>query len=267
MATSTACATWRHQALGAQLLTAQLGGERPLLYLSPLSACQPLQPARGGVPVLFPQFAQWGPGRKHGFARQLDWQWVGPDEPEADRLSYGLDVLPGQWDGWPHAAQLRLDTRRWADSLDWSLQVRNTGQSAFDWSGGLHPYWAVEDVWATELDGLQSCPGRDQLSGLALSPQAAPWRWGQEGMECLFDGLPDLTLRCATHELQLSGSGFTQWMVWNPGAALAAGLTDLPPGDERRFICVEPVCASRPQHLAPGQTFTGTLSVRWQARS
>ena len=269
-------AAWQHQALGAQLLSAELSGGRPLLYLSPWAARQPAVPAvpaRGGVPVLFPQFAQLGPGRKHGFARQQVWQRepvpsaaAKASEEDADALRYTLAVQPGQCDGWPHAAQLSLETRRVADGLDWQLRLHNCGDSAFEWSGGLHPYWAVQDAWSLELDGLQACAGVDQLQSRALPPQAAPWRWDDAGMECLFDGLPPLTLRTGAHELRLSGTGFTQWMVWNPGRPLAPGLTDLPPGDERFFICIEPVCATRPQRLAPGETFTGTLSVRWAAR-
>ncbi len=40
-----------------------------LLYLSPFSS--EFKPARGGVPVLFPQFANNGALSKHGFVRNL----------------------------------------------------------------------------------------------------------------------------------------------------------------------------------------------------
>lgn len=42
-----------------------------LLYLSPLSS--EFKPARGGIPVTFPQFANNGALSKHGFVRNLPW--------------------------------------------------------------------------------------------------------------------------------------------------------------------------------------------------
>lgn len=249
----------QHQALGAQLLQAITPQGLPLLYLSPLSLEG--QPARGGVPLLFPQFAQFGPGRKHGFARHQPWVLEGA---EPGRLSYGLEVRPGQFDGWPHAARLRLTVSLDGEALSLHWQVLNTGSTSFEWGGGLHPYWAVSSLEACELQGLETTPGLDNLSGQALPPSAQPWRFGPEGMEYLFDGLPSLSLKTPTHTLHLQGSGFTQWMVWNPGLEGARGLADLPDHEALQFICIEPVCARPMQCLAPGAGFEGTLQARWE---
>lgn len=248
-----------HQSLGAQILQANTSQGLPLLYLSPLSVSG--QPARGGVPVLFPQFAQLGPGRKHGFARHQRWS-LESDGPQA--ASYRLDVLPGQFDGWPHAARLRLIGSLDATSLSLRWQVENTGATAFEWGGGLHPYWAVPSLVGCELQGLESTRGLDKLSGRVLEPRSAPWCFDAAGMEWLFEGLPPLCLKTATHTLHLQGSGFTQWMVWNPGVEGARALADLPDQDAPYFICIEPVCALPMQSLAPGEVFEGTLLARWE---
>ena len=59
--------------LGAQVIGAEIDGQK-LFYLSPLSSLT--SPARGGVPVLFPQFAEYGPLVKHGFVRNLTWACI-----------------------------------------------------------------------------------------------------------------------------------------------------------------------------------------------
>ena len=48
-------------------------------------------------------------------------------------------------------------------------------------------------------------------------------------------------------------------MVWNPGAQGERDFADLPPGDWRHFVCIEPVIASTAQVLLPGEIFTGKL--------
>ena len=62
----------RMRRLGAQLVSARLSDAADVLYLSPLSS--ETAPARGGVPVLFPQFSELGPLPKHGFARTSQWE-------------------------------------------------------------------------------------------------------------------------------------------------------------------------------------------------
>ena len=59
---------------GGHVLAWTPAGERDSrLYLSPISKAAPGVAIRGGVPVIFPQFAGEGPLPKHGFARTARW--------------------------------------------------------------------------------------------------------------------------------------------------------------------------------------------------
>ena len=65
-----------HDKKGAQVLHAALESGLELLYLSPLVDVYPDNPIRGGIPLMFPQFGDSGPLRKHGFVRDLQWYLV-----------------------------------------------------------------------------------------------------------------------------------------------------------------------------------------------
>jgi glucose-6-phosphate 1-epimerase len=139
-----------HRPHGAQLLGAACGGIH-LLYVSALSG-KANQVVRGGVPVLFPQFADRGPIKKHGFARDLPWQLVEQGaHAGGHRVVCELHIHPGDQPNWPHSAQLVLTAQLKANALHMHQQVRNTGNTTFAWTGGLHPYWATADLCASQL--------------------------------------------------------------------------------------------------------------------
>ena len=58
---------------GAHLLSWCPAGGMEALYLSPTSRYGATDAIRGGVPVIFPQFGEQGPGKRHGFARVRRW--------------------------------------------------------------------------------------------------------------------------------------------------------------------------------------------------
>lgn len=224
---------------GGQLLQVKSLEGNSFLYLSDHYVQTPItSPARGGVPVLFPQFANLGPGRKHGFARNVLWSVLSDQH-------YRLQIAEGQYDGWPHAAQLDLSWSVTGNTFHIQLAVSNTGATAFEWSGGLHPYWLVPDLLECRLAGMP-----------------ADINWDGQTYEQLFEAGEGLVLYCGTYALELQATGFTQWMVWNPGREGAKDFADMPREDWQRFVCIEPVCASLPVTLQPGENFTGTLTAK-----
>lgn len=220
---------------GAQLLQAELGGHE-LFYCS-AGPHQPGAARRGGVPVLFPQFALNGDLPKHGMVRQLTWQvtWLSTTTVVAV-----LDLAPTDFPAWPQAARLTL-TCTLTDALTLTLQIENTGDRGFAFSGGLHPYWRVSDVAAVSLTGLD-------VSGL-----------GRREIDEWHATTAPLVLQDGTRRLLLTQQGFEGWQVWNPGSGHA--LVDMPQDDWRRFLCIEPVVMT-PRWLAPGEVFVGQLTAQ-----
>src|SRR5437868_277774 len=59
---------------GAHLVSWKDATGQERLFLSARSALDGSKAIRGGVPVIFPQFAARGAGMRHGFARVLAWR-------------------------------------------------------------------------------------------------------------------------------------------------------------------------------------------------
>lgn len=253
----------KHRGLGAQVLQARLGDIASIFYLSPLCLdATAAMPARGGIPVLFPQFADTGLLPKHGMVRTAQWELLDEQASQGSHtLRYGLEIFQDNYPTWPNTAKLNLVAKVTPDALFFELLVVNTGSRSFSWTGGLHPYFAVQDVLQSSLSGLAGLSVQDRYDPDFQSQPQDDVMWNGQPFERLYNTCPPLTLKTDSYSLNLIASGFDQWMVWNPGQEGGNALEDLPTGDWRRFICVEPVCVAKPVVLAPGETFEGNLRM------
>lgn len=234
------------------------------LYLSPISQPAPGVAIRGGVPVIFPQFAGEGPLPKHGFARTARWSRLDADTPGISpaRLRLGLQDSAESRALWPQAYSAQLEVVIGADSLEIRFSVGNTGTQAFQFTAALHSYLRVDDLSEVELLGLQGLRYRDSAAGGEHQEQAERLRFSGEVDRIYYDAPPRLLLRDGRRALEINQAGFADTVVWNPGAAKAAALADLPPGDERHFVCVEAASIGRPIQLAPGASWAASQTLR-----
>lgn len=210
---------------------------------------------------MFPQFADRGPLKKHGFARDLPWRLREEStHTNAQSLLFELQIQGDQFD-WPYSAKLELTALLMPNALNMHLQVCNLGSTQFAWTGGLHPYIWLDDLCASQLLGLHGTAVQDRYEPDRTTETEAAVSWNGAEFERLYDSQAQLRLQTPSHTIQLSMSGFDQWMVWNPGVIGAQALKDLPDQDWKRFVCIEPVRVSRPSVLEPGEVFEGGLEM------
>ena len=229
-----------------------------LLYLSHLSS--EFKPARGGIPILFPQFANNCVLSKHGFARNLP--WVKSNEEMSScthRIQYSLVIESDFHLNWPHKALLELDLCIRPDGFKQKLTVKNAGSTSFDWTGGLHPYFAVSDLCKIEVHGLRDVKYFDCHNPMHTNTQMGKLHFDDQPCEKLFYAAPNLIIQDGQNRLAISTTGFKQWMIWNPGKS--HGLGDLPQDAWRSFLCVEPVIVSNSNRLNPGEVFVAEMKV------
>jgi len=218
------------------------------LFVSSLSALDGQRAIRGGVPVIFPQFAERGSGMRHGFARVSTWRAL--EQGEQDGAAFAVlalsqaDLAPDVAAAWPAPFELTLRVAVRGAELDMQLTVRNTGTQPFPFSAALHTYHQVEDVEAVRIEGVQA-------ETLAITDK----------LDQVFERIAgQIAFDTGADKLNLQQSGFTDAVVWNPGAADAAALSDLEDEEYRRFVCIEPALL-QPAVLEPGGSWKGEYRV------
>ena len=244
---------------GGQVLSWSDAGGRELLYLSELSTGGEGKPVRGGIPVCFPQFAGRGPLPKHGFARNSVWTQIEQPDANGQPVHLQLRADPATLAAWPHRFLLDLRVGFSGSHLSVTLEVKNTDLHAWTFAAALHTYYRVDALIETALHGLQGVTYEDGLNAgqRTVATEATPRL--DRSIDRVYRAAPEtVTLADGARELRITQRGFGDTVVWNPGPGGAAGLGDMPAGDERHMLCVEAAQLGDPVELQPGGSWRGS---------
>ena len=234
---------------GAHLVSWKTADGTERLFCSARSALDGSRPIRGGVPLVFPQFNERGPLLKHGFARVSQWR-LGQSGTDDGAAFAQFELAPADLpaalaQAWPHRFALRLRVGVRAGELQLAFEVHNTGDEAFPFATALHTYYRVDRIGDVRIGGVQQ--GTLKIDGK---------------LDHIFFGIPgSIALDTGTGSLRLEQSGFTDAVVWNPGAADAAAMADLEDDDYERFVCIEPAVIEPQVLLQAGSRWQGTHTV------
>ena len=239
------------------------GDTEDRLYLSPRSEFGGSAAIRGGVPVIFPQFAAEGPLPRHGFARTSLWSLGGMGRAagaaaEADFVLRDSAETRAIWDV---AFKAVLVVSVLARRLAITLRVENVGEKTFGFTAALHTYLRVHDVGEASIYGLRGTRYRVSGDRALVADDADQLDVRRLRRPSLRRAPPRLELRERDRSMIIESDGFPDAVVWNPGRERAAALADLEPGDERRFVCIEAAAVQTPVTLAAGAVWTGTQTL------
>lgn len=250
---------------GGHLVSWRTADGQQRLFCSRDSALDGSRAIRGGVPVIFPQFGARGNGMRHGFARVSTWQagehGVDDGAAFAEFILHHTDLPEAIATAWPHAFTLRLRVSVHAQKLELSFTVHNTGEQAFPFSAALHSYYKIDQLSAARIEGLQHVRYSDDTPQDAL--QAEDSLQFADKLDRIYYQLPGpLTLHAGASTLQMVQQGFTDAVVWNPGAQDTAALPDLADDEYPHFICIEPALI-QPDLLAAGAQWNGRQQLEF----
>lgn len=267
---------------GAHLTHWQPTDSPPVLFLSELFDFAPDKPIRGGIPICFPWFGPRSDGQagpSHGFARIQNWTVAnaallpGGSQAQSEptlhlTLTLGPTELSRQlgFDQFRVAYEL-IFGRNQGRTLTLRLSVANLAREPLRFEEALHTYFAVDDVRATKITGLQSAAYLDKTDGMKQKTAPASPLVLTETTDRVYptNHGPVTIANHATHRtLTIQKDGSATTVVWNPWAEVAATLPDLDPDSWLNFLCVETANTGVDAlSLAAGEahTMTATLIV------
>jgi glucose-6-phosphate 1-epimerase len=246
---------------GAHLTSYVPAGGEEVFFVSRRARFDETAAIRGGVPVVFPQFAERGPLAKHGFARLAEWAL--PDAEAGDataRATFVLTDSPETLNVWPHTFLASLGVELGEDGVEMRMDVFNRGGEAMEFTVALHSYFRVGDVRETAVLGLRGSSfhdkelDRDRAQEEDEITVAAP-------LDRVYRDAPDeLLIRdgAGGRVIAIEKEGFADVVVWNPWVEGAAKLDDMEDDEYLRMICVEAGTVVTPVRLEAGG--------RWSAR-
>jgi glucose-6-phosphate 1-epimerase len=239
------------------------GEER--LFLSERSEFRAGSAIRGGIPVIFPQFAAEGPLPRHGFARTAKWRLLTGNAdaaaPADGAASATLELESSEATRaiWPAEFVATLALRVGGDRLSIALGVSNVGSRPFTFTSALHTYLRVDDIGQARIEGLHGIRYRVSSDpGVLRVDEDEVVRIAGEIDRVYVEAPRRLVVRDVARTTVLEAAGFPDVIVWNPGPERGAALSDMEPGGDGRMLCVEAGAVQMPIVVEPG--------ARWEGR-
>lgn len=252
---------------GGHVVSFKPSGQNDLIWMSEQANFNGVAALRGGIPVCWPWFGRIA-APAHGFARTSEWSLVEHRESEEGVIvSLGLQDSIDTHAVWPHKFQARLNIEI-SEALKVTLDVMNTDETPWTFSGALHTYLNIGDIKQTItrgmgpefIDGLQDaalCQGGETL---ALTDTIDRVYTQPESVICVED-------MALSRKISVQNEGHNSAVLWNPWAEGAQGMADMQDDGYLTMLCVESTLHAPSieagKTLKPGEThqLTTVLSV------
>ena len=224
---------------GGHVLSWAPTGHKPVIYMSPKAVFKKGKALRGGIPLCWPWFGKNTEDASlpaHGIARISTWQVGRCEEGEDGRVQLLL-ALPPTDEMMPSGA-LAMEI---GNELTMRLITLDVPR-AMPYSAAMHTYFAVSDYEQVAVTGLEELAFTEFADDAIPHPEDPLIPLGH--IDRIYHPVPEnaeITIHDPAWErsIRICRAGSGSAVVWNPGAALAAGMGDLGEGNERGFLAVE----------------------------
>ena len=237
-----------------------------MLFVSANSALAAGQPIRGGIPVVFPQFAALGPLPMHGFVRTMPWEVAEVDRDPTGAVFALLRARDTEATRalWPHAfrASMRVTLD---EALATAITLENTGPESFPFHCALHTYLRVADLRKVSVEGLEGATYQDRTAKSVQRRERRRPLTVRGEVDRIYVARPG-RLRIVDESrgraILVDRAGFNDVVVWNPGEEKARANIGLADGEWLNMLAVESAQIVPPVQLAPGSLWSGVQRMR-----
>lgn len=250
---------------GAQVLSWQPAGQKPVIWVSKAAVYEPGKGVRGGVPVCWPWFGAREGLPAHGFVRARLWEVRETTQDAVGQVVLRLGMADDASTRalWNFAFDLELVVTV-GRTLTMALVTRNTGTTPFTITDALHTYFCVGDIAQTTVQGLDGCTYLDKVQNFAQVRQTGAVEFTGETDRIYTDTTADCLIedKAWSRSIRVAKQGSTSTVVWNPWSEREKAFADMATGEYQDMVCVE-TCNAGPDQvtLAAGQQHTLTASI------
>ncbi len=224
---------------GAHVLSFKPAGQQEVLWLSEKAQFDHEKALRGGIPVCWPWFGRIA-SPAHGFARTSQWHLVEHKESDSGVIiCLGLEESDETLAIWPYCFQVRLYVEV-SDSLKVTLDVRNTDDKPWNFSGALHSYFNVADIAETAVTGMGQ-EYRDSLLQDKLCSGEKELTLSNTIDRVYTQPESEITIHDSSHNrsIVITNQGHNCAVIWNPWQQGAEAMADMADDGYQTMLCVE----------------------------
>lgn len=231
---------------GAQLLSYQRHGSRPLIWCSEQAVYKRGQSIRGGIPICWPwfgdltrnpesvrnQFAR-DQAPAHGFVRGENWLLENIDSSEdSTRITLRYPTSEG--------VDLRI-TLTIGDTLGIELSTTNNSAAEFSFSQALHTYFAVGNIHNTRVTSLENTRYIETLENWSEKQQQGAITFNGETDRIYIDTPNLITIEDPDWQRRicLRTHNSKSAVVWNPWIEKSKRLSQFAEDAWQRMLCIE----------------------------
>ncbi|PWI35053.1 D-hexose-6-phosphate mutarotase [Vibrio albus] len=224
---------------GGHVLWFKPAGQEDVIWLSEKAEFNTAKAFRGGIPVCWPWFGTIA-SPSHGFARTSQWYIVEHRETEDGVIvCLGLEENEESLAIWPNAFEARLYVEV-SEKLKVTLDVTNTDDKEWKFSGALHTYLNIADVRESVTTGM----------GGEFVDKLQDGQVTQGGSELqLTDTVdrvytqPEAVIEVSdpkySRTITVTNNGHNSAVIWNPWEAGAKAMGDMADNGYETMLCVE----------------------------
>lgn len=223
----------------------------PVIWLSEQTPFKTGTPIRGGVPICWPHFANFGEPL-HGFARLLEWAVI--DFIEHDT---GVELslqLTNSADSSRYTNAFFCLTNHIKLGRNCSIELTMEADD-LEVTSALHSYFNISDINHIKVSGLGE-PYQDRLNTINLPIKIGEMTFNQ-AVDRIYTA-PDTInfIHDKDRIIQIHQKNATDVVVWNPAAEKCRMMPDMSTEGFKTMVCVETGRIMQPISCFLGQTTT-----------